>query len=136
MHTIPGSRSAVALATVIAALASFVAVSPAAWAAGPADLALDKAAPSTVASDSNLTYSFAVTNTSSNPGTSVDVKDTLPFGTTFVSAVGPAFTFTTPAVGGTGDVHATMPTLSGGTVATFSLTVHVTTAIGVGNLIT
>ena len=136
MRRIPRFRSGVALATVIAAVASFVAVSPPAWAAGPADLALDKTAPSTVPSDSNLTYSFAVTNTSANTGTSIDVIDALPTGTTFVSAVGSGFTFTTPAVGGTGTVHATMPSLSGTTVATFQLTVHVTTAIGVGNLIT
>jgi uncharacterized repeat protein (TIGR01451 family) len=127
-------RAVVAISTVVAALSTFVAFGPAASAAPSADVSLDKSAPATVPSNSNLTYTIVVNNTGPDTATSIDVVDALPTGTTFVSATGAGFTFTTPTVGSNGTVHATMPSLPITSVQVL-ITVHVTTAIGVGNAV-
>ncbi|MGG0845505.1 hypothetical protein [Peribacillus simplex] len=52
-----------------------------------------------------LTFFITVANTGTTPLTNLTVTDTLPAGTTFISANAPGgFTTTTPPVGGTGTV--------------------------------
>jgi uncharacterized repeat protein (TIGR01451 family) len=78
--------------------------------------------------DSDLTYTVLLNNNGPSDAHSVQLSDSLPAGTTFVSASqagGPAFTLTTPAVGGTGTVTATAATLASGDAAAFTIVVHV-----------
>jgi virginiamycin B lyase len=57
-------------------------------AAHTSDLALSGAAPSSIASGSNVTYSLTVKNNGSGDATGVKLTDTLPMDVTFVSATG------------------------------------------------
>jgi len=103
-----------------------------------ADLVITKTdTPDPVNAGEDLTYTVTVTNNGPSDATSVTVEDLLPAGTSFVSFMqtsGPAFTLTTPPVGGTGSVDATAATLAAGASATFSLVVNVDDGTG-GTLI-
>jgi uncharacterized repeat protein (TIGR01451 family) len=94
-----------------------------------ADLIIAKTAtPASVAPGGDITYSIRVQNCGPSDAINVSVSDPIPAGTTFVALTqtsGPAFTLSAPAVGGTGTVTATIPTLTAGTVATFQLIVQV-----------
>jgi uncharacterized repeat protein (TIGR01451 family) len=87
-------------------------------------LTISKAAPATVASGANLTYTVTYGNTGGADASSVVIKDPLPPGTTFVSATG----------GGTnnaGVVTWNIGTLTAGTTGqTVSFTVNVTATSG------
>jgi uncharacterized repeat protein (TIGR01451 family) len=93
------------------------------------NLAVSKTdSPDPVVAGTNLTYTITLTNTGSGTADTVSLSDVIPAGTTFVSATqtsGPAFTLTTPPVGGTGTFSATAATLSGGATANFTLVVNV-----------
>ena len=68
-----------------------------------------------------------MTNNGPSNAASVALTDAVPVNTTFVSAsqtVGPTFSCTTPAVGGTGTVNCTIASFAP-TSATFSITVHI-----------
>jgi uncharacterized repeat protein (TIGR01451 family) len=99
----------------------------------PADLAVEKSdSPDPVSPGAELTYAIVVTNlgdtVGQQPAAADDVllSDTLPAGTTFVSLLAPAgWTATTPAVGATGTVTASLPTLASGASAEFVLVVAV-----------
>ena len=103
-----------------------------------ADLAASKTGPSTANAGTNITYTIVVTNGGPSNAASVALTDTVPTNTTFVSAsqtTGPAFSCSTPPVGGTGTVNCTIASLTA-TSATFSMTVHISPgAIGaaIGN---
>jgi uncharacterized repeat protein (TIGR01451 family) len=87
----------------------------------------------------NLTYTLTVSNAGPDAASSASLPDVLPAGTTFVSFVqtsGPAATLTTPPVGGTGTVIATLATLASGATATFALTANVNAATPAGTIIT
>ena len=78
--------------------------------------------------NAQVTYTITVTNSGPDPASTVAFTDTLPADTTFVSFIqnsGPAFTVTTPAVGGTGNVTSTPITLAGGSTATFTLVLRI-----------
>jgi uncharacterized repeat protein (TIGR01451 family) len=94
-----------------------------------ADLSVEKTdAPDPVLAGANLTYTITVTNSGPSDAQSVSLSDLVPANTTFVSAMqtsGPAFTLTTPPVGGTGSVSATAATFSAGASATFTVVVNV-----------
>jgi len=94
------------------------------------DLSVSKTdLPDPVTSGANVTYTITVTNNGPDPATTVSLSDTLPAGTTFVSFTAPAgWTPTTPAVGGTGTVTATNPSLANGAVEVFTLVVATTPA--------
>lgn len=95
-----------------------------------ADLAITKTGtPTEVAGGDNITYTIQVQNCGPSPGVNVSVSDPIPPGTTFVSASqtsGPAFTLSTPPVGGTGTFTATLANMNVGDLAVFQLVVRVT----------
>ena len=103
-----------------------------------ADLSVTKSdAPDPLVAESNLTYTLTVTNGGPSTAQAVALLDTIPANTTFVSFTAPAgWTATTPAVGGTGGVTASNPTLVAGATATFSLVVQVTAGTPAGTTIT
>ncbi|HEY7738465.1 MAG TPA: DUF11 domain-containing protein [Candidatus Limnocylindria bacterium] len=93
-----------------------------------ADLSVSKSGtPSPVAAGSNITYTITVQNLGPSTATSVNVTDTTPTNTTFVSLTAPAgWSATTPAVGGTGVVtlsNASLTVAAGAQV--FTLVVNV-----------
>ncbi|HUQ72085.1 MAG TPA: Ig-like domain-containing protein [Planctomycetaceae bacterium] len=84
---------------------------------------------------SNVSYAINVTN-SGAAATDVVLTSELPANTTFVSFVAPAgWTTTTPALGGTGAVTATIPSLAGGETASFTLIVHVNASTPDGSIL-
>jgi uncharacterized repeat protein (TIGR01451 family) len=95
-----------------------------------ADLIISKTgSPDPVTAGNNLTYSIRVENCGPSPAVNVSVSDPIPTGTTFVSASqasGPAFSLSTPPVGGGGTFTATRASMNTGDVAIFQLVVRVT----------
>jgi uncharacterized repeat protein (TIGR01451 family) len=94
-----------------------------------ADLSITKSQMSSlVIADTNETYNLSVTNNGPSDAQNVTLTDATPTNTTFVSFVqntGSAFTCTTPASGGTGNVSCTLATLAVGASATFTLVVRI-----------
>ncbi|MDQ6892340.1 MAG: hypothetical protein M3167_06635 [Acidobacteriota bacterium] len=87
------------------------------------NLTISKSAPATIASGQNLTYTITYGNTGSGGATGVSIRDTIPSGTTFVSATG----------GGTaasGVVTWNVGTVNAGATGTVSFTVMVTATSG------
>jgi uncharacterized repeat protein (TIGR01451 family) len=103
-----------------------------------ADLSVTKAdTPDPVVAGSNITYTLVANNAGPNDATAVTLTDVLPANTTFVSATAPAgWTLTTPAVGGTGTVTATRPTLATASPQNFTLVVQVNAGVATGTVIT
>ena len=105
-----------------------------------ADLSVTKSdSPDPVAVDGEITYTVTVTNNGPSDAQSVSLSDVIPTGTTFVELIqnsGPAFTLSTPAVGGTGTATATLATLASGASATFTFTVDVDASVASGATIT
>jgi uncharacterized repeat protein (TIGR01451 family) len=90
-----------------------------------ADLAVTNVAPAVVQAGNNLTYTQTVTNNGPNSADGVVYMAPIPAGSTFVSMSVPAgWTCITPAVGGTGVVLCTTPTLANAATANFSLVVN------------
>lgn len=89
-----------------------------------ADLAVVKNAAASVLAGTNLTFSVTATNAGPSNATAVSISDTLPAGTTFVSATqtsGPAFTCGHAA----GTITCTAATFDAGATATFDFVVTV-----------
>ena len=85
------------------------------------DLSVTKTGPSTAPPSTNGTYTVVVTNSGPSAMNNIALSDPTPPGTTFVSVTAPAgFSCSTPAVGGTGNVSCTAPTLNPGS-ATFTI---------------
>lgn len=105
-----------------------------------ADLSITKTdSPDPITAGTNLTYTITATNPGPSNSQNVTVTDTLPAGTTFVSATqtsGPAMTITTPAVGASGTFSATASPFAAGTTATFELVVAVDDSVTAGSVIT
>ncbi|PYQ49294.1 MAG: hypothetical protein DMF59_13930, partial [Acidobacteria bacterium] len=118
---------------------AFLTLSIAAFAQN-ADLnVLKSGAPNPVVAGTNLTYTITLTNAGPDPASSVSLTDAIPANTTFVSMMqtaGPAFSLTTPAVGGTGTATATIATFASGATATFSLAVNVNASTPMVSVIT
>jgi len=90
-----------------------------------ADLAVTNSAPAVVQGGSNYTYTQSVTNNGPNTADGVVYMAPIPAETTFVSISVPAgWTCITPAVGGTGVVICTTPTLANAATSNFSLVVN------------
>lgn len=93
-----------------------------------ADLEMDKTdSPDPVIAGTELTYNLTFTNNGPSDAQTVTLDDTVPAHTTFVSFAqntGDAFNCTTPAVGGTGNIHCTRTSWAPG-AATFTLKVFV-----------
>jgi len=94
------------------------------------DLVISKSAPAgPVLAGSDITYTVIVQNCGPAPAINVSMTDPVPAGTTFVSAAqlnGPIFVLSTPPVGGTGTVTATIASLAAGNSAAFQIVLHVT----------
>ena len=96
----------------------------------PADLSLAKTTPSsTVPPGANVDYTLTVTNNGPSQAIDVTVTDTLPAGTTFVSASGPGWT----CVRTGGKVTCTRPTLDPG--AAPPITLRVTAPSGTATVV-
>ncbi|MEO8673012.1 MAG: IPTL-CTERM sorting domain-containing protein [Tahibacter sp.] len=103
------------------------------------DLALSKSGPSTVTAGQTASYVITLSNSGSTPATTVQLSDTLPGATTFVSLTqgsGPTFNCVTPAVGATGTVTCSIAALNNGDSVTFSLVVSVPTSLANGSTLT
>ena len=84
------------------------------------------AAPSSVASGSNVTYTQSVTNNGPAAATSLSFTQTTPPNTNFQSFTSPAgWTCTTPAVGAAGAITCTATTLALNATANFTLVLQV-----------
>jgi hypothetical protein len=103
-----------------------------------ADLSVTKVdTPDPVPQGGNVTYDITLTNSGPNDAEFVNLEDTLPAGTTFVSLTAePGWTCTTPAVGAGGTVSCSNPLLAAGSAAGFSLTVAVDSGVTPGTVIT
>ncbi|HXA77782.1 MAG TPA: hypothetical protein VNV41_11690, partial [Candidatus Acidoferrales bacterium] len=102
----------------------------AAPAAGQATLTItDAAAPNPVATGADITYTETVANTSATAATGATLTQNTPPNTLFVSVTPPAgggwTCGTTPAVGGTGAIICTNPTVAGNSSVIFSVAVEV-----------
>ncbi|MBL9038940.1 MAG: DUF11 domain-containing protein, partial [Archangium sp.] len=94
----------------------------------PQSLWIQKSAPAFVNANSNMTYTFTVTNGTGFLAPNVVAEETIPQWTTFVSLSAPAgVTCTAPAVGGTGTVSCPLGSMNAGSAATFTVTVKTDT---------
>jgi uncharacterized repeat protein (TIGR01451 family) len=95
-----------------------------------ADVSIVKTGPALITPNTNVTYTLAVSNAGPSDAQSITVTDVIPANTTFVSATGSGFACSTPAVGGTGTVTCTMPTLAAAANATLTIVVHSSSSFG------
>jgi len=103
-----------------------------------ADLALSAAATpaGNVFAGNNITYAETVTNNGPAAATTITFLEATPTNTTFQAVLAPAgWTCTTPAVGGTGNVSCTNPSLAASSSANIAVTVKVNAATANGTLI-
>jgi uncharacterized repeat protein (TIGR01451 family) len=103
-----------------------------------ADLSVSNiAAPNPVTPGSNITYSQVVTNTGSAAATTATYSSVVPSNTNFQSLTFPAgWSCSTPAVGGTGTVSCTNPSVAAGSTGNFQLQVQVNIGVAAGTVIT
>ena len=108
--------------------------------AGTADLTVSKTgSPGTVVTGNNITYTINFTNAGPDAATTVQVQDTVPAGTTFVSASvtsGTGWSISAPAVGGTGTVIFSKGSVANAETAVFSVVVRVTSGVPISNTVT
>jgi len=104
--------------------------------AAQADLALTTAAsPLQVYSGNNITYTQTVTNKGPANASSVTFTEATPTSTTFQSVLAPAgWTCTSPAVGATGTVTCSDPSLAAGSSADIIVVVNVPTTVATGTI--
>ena len=102
-----------------------------------ADLSVSNTAtPNPVTPTSNIAYTQVVTNTGSAAATTATYSDVVPANTTFQSLVAAAgWTCSTPAVGATGTVSCTNPSVAAGSTGAFTLQVRVDNAVAGGTVI-
>ncbi|MGC4013569.1 MAG: putative Ig domain-containing protein, partial [Luteolibacter sp.] len=102
-----------------------------------ADLAVTVTdSPDPVTAGQNLTYTVTYGNAGPSDAASVTVNDTLPAGTTFVSASSPdGWSATTPAVGSGGTVTFTSQSISPGGSGSFTIVVNVAASTASGAVI-
>ncbi len=104
--------------------------------AASADLAITKVdTPDPVTPGTNLTYTITVTNNGPSDASTVQLSDTLPAGTTFVSLSSPGgWSCTTPAVGAGGTIDCSIATFVPGN-AVFTLVVHVDSTVATATVL-
>ena len=102
-----------------------------------ADLGVTKSGtPPVVGANSTITYTITVDNAGPSTATSVVLSDVVPANTVFESFTAPAgWTPSTPAVGGTGTVTATNPSLASGASGVFTLVVRTSNTVPNGTTI-
>jgi uncharacterized repeat protein (TIGR01451 family) len=93
--------------------------------------------PDPIVAGQNITYTIVVTNSGPDAAANALLNAAVPTNTTFVSFTAPAgWTPSAPAVGGTGPVQATNPSVANGSTSTFTLVVRVNDANSAGSVIT
>ena len=99
--------------------------------AGQADLALTTTAtPLTVLAGNSITYTQTVTNNGPAAASAVSFTEATPTNSTFASVSAPVgWTCTTPAVGGTGNVNCTDPSLASGASADIIVVVNIPSTV-------
>lgn len=110
-----------------------------AFAQASSDLSITKSGPATAAADSDVAYDLFLINLGPDDSAAVTLNDNLPAGMTFVSLVpnsGPAFSCSDPGVGNNGAVTCTIATMTSGSSADFTLTVHIAPATPPGTFFT
>jgi uncharacterized repeat protein (TIGR01451 family) len=122
VDTVPGNNSDTEPTTVINA----------------ADLGVTIAdSPDPVEAGSNITYDVQVTNAGPSAAAGASLTFPVPANTNFQAITTPAgWSCSTPAVGGTGTITCTNPSVPNGAVADFGIVVQVNAATAVGTLIT
>ena len=86
--------------------------------------------PATVLAGNDITYTQTITNNGPAAATSVSFTEGTPTNTTYQSVIAPAgWTCTTPAVGGTGNVNCTNPSLAVGATANIVIVVNVPASV-------
>ncbi|MGD0758118.1 MAG: C25 family cysteine peptidase [Candidatus Sulfotelmatobacter sp.] len=105
-------------------------------AATQADLVLTTAAtPGTVLSGNDITYTQTVTNNGPAAATTASFTEVTPTNTTFASVSAPVgWTCTAPAVGATGTVNCTDPSVASGTAADIIVVLNVAPTIAAGTI--
>lgn len=101
-----------------------------------ADLVLTTAgAPSIVFAGNNITYTQTVTNNGPAAATVANFTEATAINTTFESVIAPVgWSCTTPAVGGTGNVTCTDPSLASGAVADIVVVLNVAPSVAAGTI--
>lgn len=95
------------------------------------DMQITKTAPTSAATNTDLTYTIVAKNNGPDATRSVVITDVIPSGTRFKSAsVSSPATCTTPVVGGTGTVSCSQASLVNAASINLTLVVHVTAASG------
>src|SRR5436190_23792630 len=93
--------------------------------------------PDPVVAGSDISYLMSVGNSGPDPATGATFDDVLPTNTTFVSFTGaPGWTCSTPAVGATGTVSCTNPSVAASVSDAFTLVVNVDPGTAGGSTIT
>src|SRR5258706_392956 len=95
------------------------------------DLSVTKSGPSTAAAGTDVAYDISLVNLGPDGSALVTLNDNLPAGMTFVSLVqnsGPTFSCSDPGVGNNGSITCTLATMTSGSSADFTLTVHIAPA--------
>jgi uncharacterized repeat protein (TIGR01451 family) len=104
--------------------------------AAVADLSVTKTAPVTVTAGTDLTYTLSLTDLGPSDAQNVNLADTLPANTTFVSATAPGnFSTTAPNPGQTGTVTFSAPTVVAGENDTFTIVVRIAPSAADGSSI-
>ncbi|MFZ0956631.1 MAG: C25 family cysteine peptidase [Candidatus Sulfotelmatobacter sp.] len=95
------------------------------------------ATPGTVLSGNDITYTQTVTNNGPAAATVASFTEVTPTNTTFASVSAPVgWTCTTPAVGATGTVNCTDPSMASGTAADIIVVLNVAPTIAAGTITT
>ena len=104
-----------------------------------ADLQVTKVdSPDPVSTTGYITYTMTVTNAGPSDAASVNLSDTLPAGTTFLTLTGAASGWScgTPGVGGTGTINCSIAAFPSGGSAIFTFLAEVNDALPNGTVIT
>ncbi len=92
--------------------------------------------PDPVQAGTNLTYTVTLTNNGQSAAANVNLSDTLPAGTTFVSLSSPGgWSCTTPAVGAAGTVSCSIASLAAASAPVFTLIVNVGASVADGTIL-
>lgn len=93
-------------------------------------------APTPVAAGGDVTFTITVTNAGPDAAAQTALVMAIPAGTQFVSLAAPAgWAVNVPAIGGTGPVHATIPSFATGAHAVFKLIVRVDPGAAAGTTV-
>src|SRR5208282_3331778 len=88
------------------------------------------ASPNPVQAGNNISYTQVVVNTGTAAATSATFTEVIPVNTTFQALTSPAgWTCSTPAVGGTGTISCTDPSVAAGSDGTFQVQVQVNSGV-------